>query len=623
MKRYAAVFVMFLLLGGCSSTNQVSTISRNPESDRSLPGNSIRPPRPQSEPTKRQENLLRNDDRSIRSEYLAQAEDDDISTLLEPDQFQDFDIPIVFNDAVKYYIQYFSTEKKTVFGNWLRRARRYVPIITEILRAQGMPEDLVYLAMIESGFNPKAYSSAKACGPWQFIYATGGRYGLKVNYWVDERRDPEKSTVAAAKYLRDLFNQFGCWYLAAAGYNAGEKRVERAIEQHNTTDFWELSKYNALPQETRAYIPQLIAAAVIAKDPEKYGFGSITYDAPLRFTHVRVPRATSLSIIAETASMDVSELRSINPEILRGITPPDDDDYLVKLPQRLKGDEFSSRLKVALTRERQVKDVVAYKVKKKDTLAKIMKRYGVRQEEIYLVNECGAGGLQVRPGVVLNIPRFTGSSSKVMVASVKPVDREAEKEKEGKPGRQGRAPIKEKKSVVAESQDREELDAKLEAGFVRVPRGAKTEKKIIAAQPRERDVAAEAKPEKQVRMAKKEKKAEVKDRRQETKVQTIHVVKEGESLTTISNKYGLTVANLKNFNNLKSDTVYPTMKLRLVSHGQKKKSPTKVHVVKKGETLSSISNRYNVDMAALKTANNLKSDKVHPNMRLRIVTGEG
>ncbi len=252
MKRYAAVFVIFLLLGGCSSTNQVSTISRNPESDRSLPGNSIRAPRPQSEPTKKQENLLRSDDRSIRSEYLAQAEDDDISTLLEPDQFQDFDIPIVFNDAVKYYIQYFSTEKKTVFGNWLRRARRYVPIITEILRAQGMPEDLVYLAMIESGFNPKAYSSAKACGPWQFIYATGGRYGLKVIYWVDERRDPEKSTVAAAKYLRDLFNQFGCWYLAAAGYNAGEKRVERAIEQHNTTDFWELSKYNALPQETRA-----------------------------------------------------------------------------------------------------------------------------------------------------------------------------------------------------------------------------------------------------------------------------------------------------------------------------------------------------------------------------------
>jgi membrane-bound lytic murein transglycosylase D len=325
MRKFLTIFSVLILLSGCSTAQQTSSVNYQQGSSASYQQGSS--PNPQNisetqvmakvESMRTSENVLKNDVGAIRVEYLTQEDDDDIATLLEPEQFQDFDIPIVFNDAVKYYIHWFSTEKRKVFANWLKRSRHYVPIIREILKDQGMPEDLVYVAMIESGFNPKAYSHAKASGPWQFIYATGGRYGLKVNYWIDERRDPEKSTVAAAKYLRDLFNQFGCWYLAAAGYNAGEKRIERAIEKHNTNDFWELSNYNALPRETRAYIPQLIAAAVIAKDPEKYGFGSITYDSPLRFEFVNVPRATPLSAIAKSASMDHADNRAINPEILR------------------------------------------------------------------------------------------------------------------------------------------------------------------------------------------------------------------------------------------------------------------------------------------------------------------
>ena len=195
--------------------------------------------------------------------------EDDLSSLFTEDYQHQFDIPIVFNDAVQYFVRYFTTEKRKVMATWLKRSRRYVPMIKEILRDQGLPEDLIYLAMIESGFNPKAYSSMKACGPWQFIYETGGRYGLRVNHWVDERRDPEKSTVAAALYLKDLFNQFGNWYLAAAGYNAGEKRIEKEVEIHETSDFWELTKFNTLPRETREYIPRLLAAAIIAKGAGK------------------------------------------------------------------------------------------------------------------------------------------------------------------------------------------------------------------------------------------------------------------------------------------------------------------------------------------------------------------
>ena len=201
-----------------------------------------------------------------------------------------------------------------------------------LLKENGLPEDLVYLALIESGFNPYAYSRSKASGPWQFIYLTGKKYGLKVNWWVDERRDPEKSTIAAAKYLKDLYDMFECWYLAAAGYNAGENKIVSAMKRYRTEDFWELAKYRYLKQETRDYVPQMIAAALIAKDPEKYGFIGIEYQEPLRYEKVRVPKVTDLRLIAKACEITVEELKDLNPELLRWCTPPDNPDYEIKIP---------------------------------------------------------------------------------------------------------------------------------------------------------------------------------------------------------------------------------------------------------------------------------------------------
>jgi membrane-bound lytic murein transglycosylase D len=172
-----------------------------------------------------------------------------------PKNTQDFDIPIVINARVEQFIQYFQTTGKKIFTNWLARSERYIPFMKNLLRENGLPEDLVYMSLIESGFNPYAYSRRKASGPWQFIYLTGKRYGLKANWWVDERRDPEKSTIAATKYLKDLYDMFECWYLAAAGYNAGEGKILNAMKRYRTEDFWELTKYRYLKRETKDYVP--------------------------------------------------------------------------------------------------------------------------------------------------------------------------------------------------------------------------------------------------------------------------------------------------------------------------------------------------------------------------------
>jgi len=243
-----------------------------------------------------------------------------------------FDIPIVVNDRVEHCIVLFQTTIREKFVTWLSRSGKYIPFMRKLLKEQGLPEDLVYMALIESGFDPYAYSRSKAVGPWQFIYRTGKRYGLKVNWWVDERRDPEKSTIAAAKYLKDLYEMFACWYLAAAGYNAGEYRIIRAMKRYRTEGFWTLTKHRYLKRETKNYVPLMIAAAVVAKDPEKYGFTGIEYEEPLRYEKVKVPELTDLSHIAKACEISLEEIKDLNPELRRGVTPPNEPEYEIKIP---------------------------------------------------------------------------------------------------------------------------------------------------------------------------------------------------------------------------------------------------------------------------------------------------
>jgi len=325
-----------------------------------------------------------------------------------PKAKQEFDIPIVINAQVEQFIQYFQTRGRKPFSNWLARSERYIPFMRALLKESGLPEDLVYLALIESGFNPYAYSRAKASGPWQFIYLTGKRYGLMSNWWIDERRDPEKSTIAAAKYLKDLYDMFECWYLAAAGYNAGEKKIATAMKRYRTEDFWELTKYRFLKRETKDYVPQMIAAALIAKDPEKYGFFGIEYQQPLRYEKVKVPEVTDLRLIARACDITLDEIKELNPELSRWCTPPNFPDYEIKIPFGKK-ELFSQNFENFYSGERfQFK---THLVKKGDTFAKIARLYHVDLEPILEMNRLNKKSrLSVGMNLLIPLPKDEGSN---------------------------------------------------------------------------------------------------------------------------------------------------------------------------------------------------------------------
>lgn len=242
------------------------------------------------------------------------------------------DLPIILNGPVKAYVRAFTTSQREVFETYLARSGRYLSLMRRIFQEYGLPQDLVYLCLVESGFSPWAMSPAEAVGPWQFIRGTARRYGLTVNGWVDERRDPEKSTRAAARYLKDLYTQFGCWYLAAAGYNAGEKRVEGVMNRHPTGSFWTMAAKGLLPAETCNYVPQIIAAALIAKSPQTYGFKGVRYQAPLKYEKVKVPGRTDLRWFARYLELDYQTLKELNPELNREAAPPAAAGYVLKVP---------------------------------------------------------------------------------------------------------------------------------------------------------------------------------------------------------------------------------------------------------------------------------------------------
>jgi membrane-bound lytic murein transglycosylase D len=245
------------------------------------------------------------------------------------------DIPDLDHSRVDYWIGRFQTDKRSDFETYLHRMGRYAALISTELAKRDMPQDLVYLAMIESGFNPKAYSSAKASGLWQFIGATASRYGLDINRAVDERNDPVKATTAALDYLGDLHERFGSWYLAAAAYNMGENGLTRilraALGRAKGTDADYYAVWSRLPRETRDYVPLMVAAARIAKDPAEYGFTDVEPLAPDTFSEIVARPATPLKTLAKKAGTTVAAIKDLNPQLKLNRTR-NDESMVVRVP---------------------------------------------------------------------------------------------------------------------------------------------------------------------------------------------------------------------------------------------------------------------------------------------------
>jgi peptidoglycan lytic transglycosylase D len=328
--------------------------------------------------------------------------------------------PVSINPQVQYFLDRFTGARRDVVNLWVGRSGRYLGMVREVLRNRGLPEELAYTAMIESGFNPLAVSRVGAKGMWQFMAATARRYGLRVDRWIDERLDPEKSTVAAASYLKDLYTMFGSWALAQAAYNAGEVKITRAIRATGSSDFWTLAKTKHLRNETKDFVPAIHAATLIAENPDQYGF-EFVQESPVGVETIAVPASTDLRRLAAKAGIPLATLRSLNPVLVRAMTPPG-KPWQLKVPAGTRGSVLtalepppSKRRPATTVSKRGVTRVSAtseevHVVRPRDTVSSIAKQYGVAVTDVVRWNRL-AEPTRIRPGDRLRIANVGSSAS--------------------------------------------------------------------------------------------------------------------------------------------------------------------------------------------------------------------
>lgn len=512
--------------------------------------------------------------------------------LLDLVVVDDFDIPVEPGSPwVAKWVRYFSQGSgRRYFDRWLARAPRYEPMMREALQDVGLPQDLVYLSMIESGYNAQAYSRAAAAGMWQFMTRTGLDMGLRIDWWVDERRDPEASLDAAITYLSQLREQFGDWRLAWAAYNGGPGRVQRAIGRAGTDDFWTLADGPFLHPETDNYVPKIMAAAIIGKHPERYGFKRPKGVDVLEYDVSKVEGSVELELLAKCAGITIEELRELNPALRRFATPP--EGYALRVPKGSR-DAFVAALAAVPESERLV--VIRHRVRRGDTLALIAQRYGSTVNAIRRANGLRSVN-RIKVGWTLVIPQTVTSDAPqtdaVAEADAPPVDG-------------GPAVEDETIHVVRRGDTLSGVAARhgLEEATLRAYNGLAADASILVGQ-RLRLTEPDPEPE---------------------PAGPVHTVRRGETLGGIAKRYGVSLAEVMKLNNIRNAArIEVGQPIRLPVGARSRPAPrlATVHVVRRGETLSHIARKYRVTVEGLMRINGLSDPSlVRVGQRLRL-TGD-
>lgn len=437
------------------------------------------------------------------------------------------DLPLVMNDYVAGYINFFTSRGRNSLVQSWQRSGRYKEMIRRTLKEEGVPQDLMYLAQAESGFHPLALSRVGARGMWQFMHYTAPGYGLQHNWWVDDRQDPEKATRAAARYLKDLFNQFGDWYLAMAAYNSGAGNVQRAVQRTGYADFWELYKRNVLPQETKNYVPIIVAMTIIAKNPSQYGLTAEEMEPPQADDKVTVHYAVDLRLVAETVDSPVELLTELNPSLLRMVTPKD-ADYDLKLPAGTK-EKFLSAI-AAIPEDKRV--LWRYhKVGADDSLESIARKYHTNPKSILEVNNLESADLT--PGRKLIIP-VTPDRTVAAAFSKHPT----------------RYKVRKGDTVLSVADDFSVPPDKvrkwnrLKGNSLRVGRSLLIYKPLSGSQA-------------ETQVARKSSAKSGAKKKATRSASARHTVKRGETLSSIASKYNTTVAELQKYNGSSAHKLHP------------------------------------------------------------------
>ncbi len=421
-------------------------------------------------------------------------------------------IPLVTNSQVESYIRYFQGKGRKGFNIWLKRYVQYKDLMLPILDQYDLPEELIVVSMIESGFDPKAVSKAKAVGLWQFMYLTGKQYGLNRNWYIDERQDPIKSTHAAAKYFQDLYNEFEDWYLVLAAYNTGPGRLNRALKLHETSDYWQLY---SLPKDTKNYIPYYLSSAIILQNPEKYGF-KIPKSNPLKFDEVEIEKSSDLNVLAKAADTKVSTIKKLNPELRQPATP-NNGPYSLNIPFGRK-ESFYKKFNAIPDNEKFAVQKVEHRVQKGENLSSIAAKYRVLKADLQTINNI-TNANNIRIGQVLKIPVKGGiyaNYPEKIIYKVKTGDQ---------------------LGFIAEKYN-------TRASEIRKWNGMKANDSSIY-------------PGQKLTLFVKGQPVE------DTPKKNVYIVKSGDNLSIIAKNYNTTISKIKSWNSMKSSTIYPGQKLTI------------------------------------------------------------